>query len=279
MFEMVASGVGLRQTARIVRLDVHSLRKKVRKIARTCGALHANSCSSLPSGRTYLLAELETCESTPIRALTVATCIERETWFVVDVAAAPIRRLAKRGSRRRRRQEREEARVGKRRDAGRECVRGILERLAALSPTGVLELRTTGRSSYRTITRSVFGCRAVHEPSTAKTTHGPHDALFPIRNTIQTMRCVHSRLRRNSWLASKSLAWLRLHLRIFVVYRNYVRRRFHHDAPTDCPARLLGLIPRALRTDEVLSWRQDWGRRSPHPSSFSGRPLVSHFGV
>ena len=39
------------------------------------------------------------------------------------------------------------------------------------------------------------------------------------------------------------------------------------DDHGDTPARLLGLLPRALRAREVLSWRQDWAGSSAHPTS------------
>jgi hypothetical protein len=58
------------------------------------------------------------------------------------------------------------------------------------------------------------------------------------------------------------------------VYRNYVRRRFNHDGEEETPARLLGLLPRNLRRNEVLAWRQDWGDHSIHPMSPDGTRTV-----
>jgi len=83
------------------------------------------------------------------------------------------------------------------------------------------------------------------------------------------------RLRRKSWLVSKAARFLKAHLDIFAVYRNYVRKRFNRDEPKRAPACLLGLLERRLWPDEALRWRQDWGRRSIHPVSLSGMRLVS----
>ena len=48
------------------------------------------------------------------------------------------------------------------------------------------------------------------------------------------------------------------------VYRNYVRLRTNYDPRT--PAESLGFTHRPFTAQEVLSWRQDWGRESLHPT-------------
>jgi hypothetical protein len=50
---------------------------------------------------------------------------------------------------------------------------------------------------------------------------------------------------------------------MWMAYRNYVRRRFNRDE--ESPAQLLGIVPRRMRPEELISWRQDWGRESIHP--------------
>jgi hypothetical protein len=76
-------------------------------------------------------------------------------------------------------------------------------------------------------------------------------------------RDLMGRLRRESWLVSKKRRYLDLALQVFMAYRNYVRRRFNRDR--ESPAQLLGLVPRRMRLEELLSWRQDWGGSSIHP--------------
>ena len=83
------------------------------------------------------------------------------------------------------------------------------------------------------------------------------------------------RLRRMSWLVSKSGRWLKAQLDIFIVYRNYVRTRFNRDQPKRASACFLGLLARRLRAGEALRWRQDWGCRSIHPISLSGMRQVA----
>jgi hypothetical protein len=101
-----------------------------------------------------------------------------------------------------------------------------------------------------------------------------HNPLFPINTTLAMTRDNCGRLRRRSWLVTKKAERLQNHLHIFIIYRNYVRRRFNRDKETDTPAKFLGLLPRNLHRCEVLAWRQDWGDRSIHPMSRHGSHTV-----
>jgi transposase-like protein len=275
LLKLLTSGVGLRQAGRVVGLDVHSVQGKVRKFGRTCGLLHRNLSARLPGEGTYVLDEEETFETDRSRPLTVPVLVERKTWFVVDATAGKIRRLARRGSKRRRRQEAHEQAHGRRADESRECVRRTLQALKDRIGETRLTVQSDEKSSYRTLVREMFGALAVHEstPGTAaRTTHNP---LFPINTTVAMTRDNNGRLRRRSWLVSKECKCLIQQLQLFLVYRNYMRRRFNYDRAEDTPAKLLGLLPRALRGFEVLAWRQDWGELSVDPMSFSGGRTVA----
>ena len=77
------------------------------------------------------------------------------------------------------------------------------------------------------------------------------------------MRDLTGRLRRESWLVSKKQRWFDVSIHIFIAYRNLVRRRFNRDKFS--AGQLAGWISRRLRLEELLSWRQCFGRRSIHP--------------
>jgi ribonucleoside-diphosphate reductase alpha chain len=66
---------------------------------------------------------------------------------------------------------------------------------------------------------------------------------------------------------SKRRRFLDVALHVFVAYRNLVRRRFNGDAAS--PAAVLGHLPRRLTPGEVLSWRQEAGRRSNDKMCFT----------
>jgi len=274
VFLLLCSGVGLRQIGRVLKIDVHSVQGKQRKMARTFGHLHHNLCPKLPPGRTYVLDEEETFEMKSIRPLTVPVVIDKEHWFVVATGVGSIRRRAKAGSWRRRLQDKDELANGKRPDQSREVTRAALQEVARLSPTGPLVLRSDDKAMYRVLAKELFGERVQHETTPGTRVRNSQNPLFPINVTLAMMRDNCGRLRRRSWLVSKKAERLQHHLLLFTVYRNYVRRRFNYDEEADTPARLLGLLPRNLRPHEALAWRQDWGDRSIHPMSECGSRTV-----
>lgn len=277
LFQLLVGGMSLRQAGRLLRLDIHALQKKKRKLASTCALLHRNLSPSLPAGLTYVMDEEETFETTSIRPLTVPVLIERETWFVVATAVGPIRRGAPRGTERRRRQDREEREHGARRDRSRACVRGVLGELQRRVGGGEVVLRTDKKSSYGPLARRIFGNRLRHETTSSKLERTKRNPLFAINTTLTMTRDNCGRLRWRSWLVSKKAERLRCHLQIFTAYRNYVRQRFNRDGERQTPANLLGLLPRNLRPGEVITWRQDWGERSVHPMSFAGGRSIADY--
>jgi hypothetical protein len=199
--------------------------------------------------------------------------IEKVTWFIVATAVGSIRRLARAGSERRRRQEHDEQH-GPRLDQSSQCVRAVLQSLADKVPSGDLMLHTDQKSSYRTIATSVFGDRLRHVTTAGTLVRDTHNPLFPINTTLAMSRDNCGRLRRRSWLVTKQARRLHGQMSIFLVYRNYLRRRFNRDKESETPATLLGLLSRQLHRHEVLAWRQDWGDHSIHPMSKDGARTV-----
>ena len=275
VFRYLVSGVGLRQTARQVGLNPKSVQGKMRKFARTFALLHGNLSRRLPPGRTFVLDEEETYESASIRPVTMPVLIERATWFVVGSAVGSIRRLAPAETARRRKQEAEEARFGRRKDQSRGTVRKVFELLRKkLGKEDVLHLVTDQKSTYGPLARSVFGGRVRHEETSSRLARGTFNPLFPINTTLAMTRDNNGRLRRRSWLVTKKRRFLHSQMQLFQIYRNYVRQRFNRDEADETPGRLLGLLPRGMAPHESLAWRQDWGARSIHPFSADGRTSI-----
>jgi transposase-like protein len=274
LFQLLVSGVGLRKAGELLRLDVHSVQKKKLKIGRTCRLLHQNLSPKLPDGCTFLMDEEETYELKSIRPLTVPLLIERRTWFMVAATAGSIRRLARRGTRRRARQQRDELQHGKRLDETRACVDRVLTELAR-RVSGQLTVRTDDKACYRTRIAEVLGPRAEHLTTPGCAPRTQFNPLFAINITIAMSRDYCSRLRRRSWLVSKKKERLQNHLDVYIAYRNYVRRRFQTDDEHQTAAVLLGLLPRNLTFAETLAWRQDWSGRSVHPLSSYGTRAIA----
>ena len=125
-------------------------------------------------------------------------------------------------------------------------------------------LYTDEKSTYPVLARQAFfGQHLVHERTNSRLARGTWNPLFPINHTEAMARDLLGRLRRDSWLVSKMRRYLDLGMAVWMAYRNYVRRRFNFDESS--PAQDLGFVDRRMKPTELLSWRQDWGRRSIHP--------------
>jgi hypothetical protein len=167
-----------------------------------------------------------------------------------------------------------ESAQGRRVDRSRRSVRRALRRGAEL--TGGLSavvLCSDEKSTYAKLAEEAFGKeRLVHLRTNSTLARMTWNPLFAINHTQAMARDLSARLRRESWLVSKRRRWLDVALHVFIAYRNLVRRRFNRD--TQSPAQMLGFVPRRLTPGEVLSWRQDGGRRSIHPLARDGESVA-----
>ena len=266
LFRSIASGLGLRQSSRNLRLSLRCTELKFRKIARHLRRLNLNMRAELPSGSSFQLDEFETFEGRRnTRPLSIPMLIEKGSHFVVWAESATIRPRGTMTKARRAAMAEDEKRFGRRRDRSRRSLRRTLGRGAELvrSRPAVL-FETDQKTSYVALAKEVFGRnRVVHGRTSSRLPRTVANPLFPINHTEAMARDLMGRLRRESWLVSKARRYLDLGLQIFMAYRNLVRRRFNQDEFS--PAEMLGFAPRRLSETEVLGWRQDWGVRSQHP--------------
>ena len=268
LFLLLASGLGLRQSARVLSLSRTCTALKFRKIARHLGHLNSNLRSPFEQIAKLQFDELETYEGRRnTRPLTLPMLIERDSRFIIDARCAPIRPRGKMSEARLRAISEDEQRFGPRADESREAVTKVLAAGAVLcGEVASIVLQTDEKSTYLGLAKAAF-CpeRLVHETTNSRLARGTWNPLFPINHTEAMVRDLMGRLRRDSWLVSKRGWCLDLHLQLFMAYRNYLRPRFNFDRQT--PAQILGFVDRTLRPGQLLSWRQDWGSRSRHPAA------------
>jgi transposase-like protein len=280
LFQSLASGLGLRQSSRNLRLSFRCTELKFRKIARHLRRLNLNLRTRLRGDATFQLDEFETYEGRRnTRPLSVPVLIETKTRFIVWAESATIRPRGKMTPARRRAMAEDEKHFGKRRDRSRRSLRRTLRRGAELANgSGPVLLETDKKSSYVGLAAESFGPgRLVHLRTSGKLARNSANPLFPINHTEAMARDLMGRLRRRSWLVSKKGRYLDLGLQIFMAYRNLVRLRFNFDLAS--PAQMLGFAPRRLEETEVLGWRQDWEGRSIHPLAVRFETVDERMGI
>jgi len=272
LFLELASGLGLRQSARNLKLSLSCTVLKFRKIARHLRRLNLTLRRPIQgSSARFHLDEFETYETERnTRPLTVPMLIESESRYILWSESATIRARGKMTEKRRQAIAKAEKRHGRRRDLSRRALARTMQRAVDLAPgLGTVVLETDEKTAYPKLARGAFGKkRLVHRQTSSKLVRNTLNPLFPINHEEALARDLMGRLRRESWLVSKKRRFLDLALQLHMAYRNLVRRRFNYDEAS--PAQWLGFVPRRLTPEEVLSWRQVWGRRSVHPLSKSG---------
>src|SRR6188768_2272370 len=182
LFRSLASGLGLRQTSRNLRLSLRCTELKFRKIARHLRRLNLNLRGPLPAEASFQLDELETFEGRRnTRPLSVPVLIERESRFVVWAESATIRPRGRMTPARRRAVERDEKRFGRRRDQSRSRVRRTLTRGRDIAECmSLVLLESDKKIAYAALAEEVFGNRRlVHHTTSSKLPRDIRNPLFP----------------------------------------------------------------------------------------------------
>ena len=275
VIKYLCSGVGYRQSARMLGLTRRNLENKARKIQRTMGALGTNLLERAGA------IDRETPREAPVEIqfdefetyemcrntmpLSVPTAVESHSRLILGAEAAPIRPRGVMTKMRLARIERHSKRYGERVDESPEACRRVLKRAAALRPAApVVRLQTDYKSTYPGYAAEAFGGRAIeHERTLGSDPRGARSPLAAINLTEAMMRDLSGRVRRESWLVSKAYRYLNMQLGMYMTWRNWVRPRFNRDRK--CPGEIAGIAGRRLRPGELVGWRQDWGERSPSP--------------
>lgn len=273
-FALLCSGLGLRQTARLVQMTPRNLELKFRKIGRHCRRLNRNLRQQLPERSKLVFDELETYEGRRnTRPLTIPILIERTSRLMIAQRAAPIRPSGTMTPQRQAAYESDQRRFGRRQSRSAAAVRSVLKVGGKVSRRlGRVFLDSDEKTTYPKLAAHVFGARLEHSTTSSLVVRDTWNPLFPINHTEAMARDLVGRLRRESWLVSKRRWFLNLQLEMYAAYRNFARPRFNRDKKT--PAELVGWLKRRLRIGEILSWRQDFGQLSGHPMSRGAAPIT-----
>jgi len=275
LFSMIASGIGIRQCSRVLKLSAQCTEHKLRKIGRHLRRANLNLQGQLPLDAELHFDELESYEGERnTRPLSIPVLIESRTRFIIWAESATIRPRGKMSPNRLQKIQNADLKYGKRKDLSRRSIRRALARGARLTQASEsVTLSTDEKSSYPGLAKEAFGKgRLIHRKTNSRLIRTVWNPLFAINHEEAIMRDLMGRLRRESWLVSKKRRYLDLALHVHIAFRNLVRTRFNYDE--ESPAQALGFLPQKLTPTQLLGWRQDWGPRSLHPLSMTGSYTV-----
>jgi hypothetical protein len=256
------SCVGQRQAARVLQVARRTIERRFRWLAEHADGFHRNRLRGAELAGPFQLDEMESFEANRYQPVTVPVLIDRRTFFIVATATGPLRRKGRMTAHQKRRRTEHEKAHGRRPSHSSRVVREVLMNLAGVvGPRRPFVIESDQKPDYGRIGRRLFRERLVWSRHPASARRDRSNPLFPINHTNARLRHFLSRLRRRTWCISKKREDLRRHLAIAALWVNYSRGITNRTAVT--PAQALGLLRRPLRPEELLSWRQDWGARSP----------------
>ena len=260
LFRDFVSKITMRQSARTLGCTRRTVAHRLALLGKHCREFHNSMLERARArgglGGTFQLDELETFEdSRRLKPVTVPVLIERQSYFVLHAACAPLPARGGLSPAWRRKKEDLERELGKRRSGSVAVVRESFELLARWhQPLGPVAVQTDRKSSYAANLKRIFGHRVRHERHSSQAVRSYGNPLFPINHTLAMMRDGVSRLVRRTWAAAKLRDRLALHLWIWIAYRNYVRG-ITNESPHTTPAIALGVDPGKWKREELLAWR------------------------
>jgi len=260
--ELMVACVGQRQCARVLHVARRTVERRFEWLARHAAHYHRNRLDGAVIGGPFQLDELESFEANRFQPVTVPVLIERATMFIVSTAVGPLRRKGRLSPAQRRQRDRLEAEQGRRRPGSAPAVRRVLRCLAGVA-AGSVVLESDRKPLYGALARRILGDAVVWRTHDAAIRRDRANPLFASNHTNARLRHFLSRLRRRTWCVSRTRAGLEKHLRIATLWVDYCRGITNKTRTT--PAQALGLIDAPRRPEQLLGWRQDWGKLSAEP--------------
>ncbi len=219
LFKLLASGLGLRQTGRVLVLSRRCVELKARKVSKHLRLLNRNLTRQFPCGSRFMVDELETFEG--IRAtlpVAVPFLIESRSLFVVATDVATLRPRGPMTPSRRRAIASAQRQFGPRQDRSRSALQRVFRRLRYLTQDlPHVEVHTDAKLVYRGLIERCLSGRERHVV-TAVADAAETKVLQPINTLHGIARDLVGRLRRKSWLVSKQRRFLRLQPHLFTAW-------------------------------------------------------------
>jgi len=262
VFQALVSKTTLRQTSRNLGSKLDTIAHHLRLIATHSIEIHQrflerHAGSGGWNVGAFQLDELETFErDRRLFPITVPVLIHRDTRYVVHADTGTLPARGRLSVVDRCRKNAYEALFGKRLNQSKAAVTRCFSVLSrCLAPSASIHVQTDEKSAYPVILRQVFGAGYQHQWVNSRAKRNRGNLLFPINNVSAQARDNLSRLVRRNWGHSKMESRLKLHLAVWMLYRNYVRERSHFHRNVSS-AQSAGVVRRRMTARELLQWRR-----------------------
>ena len=220
VFKLLASGVTLRRTGRLVGITKDTVMAKLQWLADQAWKVHKWKLLTGALKTSYMqFDELLTYEHTKMKPLSVAVAVRPKTGEIIDfdVATVPaFGRIANRSV----------EKYGFRPDTRQSARASVFGSMAFAAKTGAT-LRTDDTSAYVGLFNIYLkrkGCKLEQQLSAgnpASPSHGGgFDPMFRLNHTFKKLRSDLARLARKTWATTKKIEGLWNHMMLYVAWNN-----------------------------------------------------------
>jgi transposase-like protein len=241
-----------RQIADHLGVSPSTIDRQLQRLGRQCLLFHAEMMKKLETPQLMAIDGFESFELSQYYPFDLHTSVAPDSGFFLWYTDSPRRRKGAMTPEQKERRKELESLFGRPDpQAVRKDVQELLETL--IREGSELTLRSDDHTSYRPAIRAI---RAIinHEVTPSKAYRSRHNQLFEINLLDGLIRHGEANHRRETWAWAKRRGMTALRIAVFLVWRNYIRRRWKKGSRST-PAMQIGLTDRPLKVEEIIGTR------------------------
>jgi hypothetical protein len=242
-----------RQIARDIGVSPKTVDDQLARLGRHCMLFHCQRIDDHPPPATVVVDGFETFERSQYFPFHFNLCVDGHTDFIHSFTDSELRRKGRMTPEQKARRAELEAVYG-RPDPG-----AVRQQMAALltsvvAPARPVTVHSDDHPAYPLALKH-FGGKVVHHVTPGTAPRTPRNPLFPVNLADLLIRHCQAGHKRETIAFAKRRAASAERLAIFVVWRNYVKRRREKVRTSPTPAMGLGIATRPLKPREIVSQR------------------------
>ncbi len=255
----VSAGVGIRRTAFLFKTNKKTVQRKIKFLARVCDKFHKKFMTQAKKDLTFQFDDLETCEHSSHATVWVPVLAEKKSHFIVGSVAQYVTSK----SHYPKLQDKHNLKHKEEIDQWGKIAKEQIKLCRIMQPEGVIVIETDEWRSYPRYMREVFGDQGIH---LVYTSDEDKKNLFPINNVHACLRADKAMLRRDTWHVCKNKNFLSDHLKIYIFYSNYMKKKIYSEKYEDengkkkkrvfaveTPAMQLGIFTKPIQLQFLLN--------------------------
>ena len=242
-----------RQIARDIGVAPKTVDDQLSRLGRHCMRYHCRHVVQRPLSASFVVDVFETFEHSQYYPFHFNLCVEKDTDFVLGFTDSELRRKGRMTPDQKARRQQLEALHG-RPDPG-----AVRKQMAALLRDTVerarqITIHSDDHPAYPVAIKRLR-TEVTHRITPGSAHRGIHNPLFPVNLLDLLIRHCQSGHKRETIAFAKRRGASAERLAIFVVWRNYIKRRREKNRGSPTPAMCRGMAARPLKVGELLSRR------------------------